>query len=108
MRLRGSVIDTAETLLFDEGAYRVSLPAFEGPLDLLLHLIQKHELDIFEIPISFITARYLEYLAVMEALDLDIAAEYLLMSATLAYIKSRELLPAPPPEEPGAEAGADE
>jgi segregation and condensation protein A len=85
-----------------EEAYQVSLPQFEGPLDLLLHLIQKHELDIFDIPISFVTARYLEYLDVMQALDLDVAAEYLLMAATLAHIKSRMLLPAAPPDESDA------
>jgi len=70
---------------------------FEGPLDLLLHLCQKHELDIVDIPIGFITEKYLEYLAVMQLLDLDIASEYLVMAATLAHIKSKVLLPAPPP-----------
>jgi segregation and condensation protein A len=80
-----------------EGGYHVSLPAFEGPLDLLLHLCQKHELDILDIPISFITEKYLEYLAVMQLLNLDLASEYLLMAATLAHIKSKMLLPAPPP-----------
>lgn len=89
---------TAEAEQLDE-IYQVSLPQFEGPLDLLLHLIQKHELDIFDIPIAFVTSRYLEYLDVMRSLDLDIAAEYLLMAATLAHIKSRMLLPAAPPEE---------
>jgi segregation and condensation protein A len=84
----------------------VSLDVFEGPLDLLLHLIKKHELDIFDIPISFITDRYLEYVASMQELQLDIAAEYLEMAATLAHIKSQMLLP----EEPGArdEAGEEE
>jgi segregation and condensation protein A len=77
--------------------YAVQLPTFEGPLDLLLHLCQKHELDILEIPISFVTEKYLEYLAVMQLMQLDIASEYLVMAATLAYIKSRSLLPAPPP-----------
>ena len=91
--------DVAPRVPFDEESYRVALPMFEGPLDLLLHLIQKHELDIFNIPISFITARYLDYINMMEALNLDVAAEYLLMAATLAHIKSRELLPTPPPEE---------
>lgn len=71
----------------------ISLPDFEGPLDLLLHLVKKHELDIFNIPISFITERYLQMLDLMQALDMDIAGEYLLMAATLAHIKSRELLP---------------
>src|SRR5262249_6160124 len=69
---------------------------FEGPLDLLLHLIHKHELNIFDIPIAFVTERYLAYLQVMHSLNLDVAAEYLLMAATLAHIKSRELLPIAP------------
>ncbi len=77
--------------------YSVSLPAFEGPLDLLLHLCQKHELDILDIPIGFVTEKYLEYLAVMQLMNLDVAAEYLVMAATLAHIKSKMLLPAPPP-----------
>jgi segregation and condensation protein A len=73
--------------------YKVELDVFEGPLDLLLHLVKKHELDIFDVPISFITQKYLEYLDLMKALNLDVAGEYLLMAATLAHIKSRELLP---------------
>lgn len=73
--------------------YNLVLPEFEGPLDLLLHLVKKHELDIFNIPISFITAKYIQTLAYMQALNMDLAGEYLLMAATLAYIKSRELLP---------------
>jgi segregation and condensation protein A len=77
--------------------YSVTLPTFEGPLDLLLHLCQKHELDILEIPISFVTAKYLEYLAIIQLMELDIASEYLVMAATLAHIKSRSLLPTPPP-----------
>jgi segregation and condensation protein A len=77
-------------------AFRVLLPSFEGPLDLLLHLIRKHELDILELPIAFVTARYLEYLQMMKELDLDVASEYLLMAATLAHIKSKSLLPAAP------------
>ncbi|WP_394826252.1 segregation and condensation protein A [Pendulispora albinea] len=76
--------------------YSVSLPMFEGPLDLLLHLCQKHELEILDIPIGFITEKYLEYLALMQLMNLDIAAEYLVMAATLAHIKSKMLLPAPP------------
>ncbi len=80
-----------------EDAYHISLPAFEGPLDLLLHLCQKHELNILEIPISFVTEKYLEYLAVMQLMNLDLASEYLLMAATLAHIKSKSLLPSPPP-----------
>jgi segregation and condensation protein A len=81
----------------DDAAWSVKLPHFEGPLDLLLHLCQKHELDILEIPIAFVTEKYLEYLAVMQLMQLDLAAEYLVMAATLAHIKSKMLLPAPPP-----------
>jgi len=87
--------------------YTVALEVFEGPLDLLLHLVRKHELDILDIPISFITEKYLEYLDMMQALSLDVAGEYLLMAATLAHIKSRELLP-PDPSQDDAEEGEDE
>jgi segregation and condensation protein A len=79
--------------------YHVALPAFEGPLDLLLHLIQKHELDIMDIPVAFVTAKYLEYLALMKELSIDVASEYLLMAATLVHIKSKSLLPTPPPDQ---------
>ena len=75
------------------GGFAVALPAFEGPLDLLLSLIQEHKLDIFDIPISFVTDRYLEYMSAAQALNIDLAGEYLLMAATLAHIKSRMLLP---------------
>ena len=87
----------AAPLPVTDSAYQVRLDVFEGPLDLLLHLVKKHELEIFDIPISFITEKYLEYLDLMSGLNLDVAGEYLLMAATLAHIKSRELLPAPPP-----------
>jgi segregation and condensation protein A len=80
-----------------DGQYRVKLESFEGPLDLLLHLIQQHELDILDIPVSFITAKYLEYLQLMQVLSIEIASEYLVMAATLVHIKSKMLLPAPPP-----------
>jgi segregation and condensation protein A len=73
--------------------YTFRLEGFEGPLDLLLHLIQKNELDIFNIPISLITDQYLEYLQLMKVLNLDVAGEYLLMASTLLHIKSRMLLP---------------
>ncbi len=85
----------------DDG-YRVELPVFEGPLDLLLHLIQKHELDVLDIPISFITEKYLEYLSVMRTLAIDVASEYLVMAATLAHIKSKMLLPTPPADQDDA------
>ena len=78
-------------------AYPVHLENFDGPLDLLLHLIKKHELNIYDIPIALITAQYLEYLNLMEELNLDVAGEFLVMAATLIHIKSRMLLPRPDP-----------
>ena len=94
----------------DAGAatWSVQLPQFEGPLDLLLHLCQKHELNILDIPIGLLTEKYLEYLAVMELMELDVAAEYLVMAATLAHIKSKMLLPAPPPGQEDEAALEDE
>lgn len=86
-------------------SYRVALPEFEGPLDLLLHLCKTHEIEIVNIPIAFITEKYLEYLDVMQTLPVDVAADYLLMAATLAYLKSRELVPAPEPLEVADEEG---
>jgi segregation and condensation protein A len=80
-------------------AYRVALPEFEGPLDLLLHLCKTHEIEIVNIPIAFITTKYLEYLEIMSNMPVDVAADYLVMAATLAYLKSRELVPAPEPLE---------
>lgn len=71
----------------------VRIDAFEGPLDLLLHLIKKNEVDIYDIPIAAITAQYLTYIDAMKTLNLDIAGEFLLMAATLLHIKSRLLLP---------------
>jgi segregation and condensation protein A len=76
--------------------YNVAVPAFEGPLDLLLHLIQQHELDIRDIPIAFISQKYVEYITLMQELNIDLASEYLVMAATLAHIKSKLLLPTPP------------
>jgi segregation and condensation protein A len=80
-------------------AYTFRLEGFEGPLDLLLHLIQKNELDIFNIPIALITEQYLEYLQLIKVLNLDIAGEYLLMASTLLHIKSKMLLPKSSEEE---------
>jgi segregation and condensation protein A len=77
--------------------YPVRLHNFEGPLDLLLHLIKKHELDIYDIPIHLITQQYLEYIDVMQEMNLDVAGEFLVMAATLIHIKSRTLLPRPDP-----------
>jgi segregation and condensation protein A len=73
--------------------YTFRLEGFEGPLDLLLHLIQKNQLDIFNIPIALVTEQYLEYLQLMKVLNLDIAGDYLLMASTLLHIKSKMLLP---------------
>jgi len=78
-----------------DSRYVVSLDVFEGPLDLLLHLIRKHEIDVFDIPIAFVTKKYLEYLDLMQELNLDLAAEYLEMAATLLHIKSRMMVPSP-------------
>ncbi len=79
--------------------YWVQLEVFEGPLDLLLHLIKKHELDVMDIPVAFVLECYLEYITAMKEMQLDIAAEYLAMAATLVYIKSKMLLPGEEPEE---------
>ncbi|MBF0560140.1 MAG: segregation/condensation protein A [Nitrospirae bacterium] len=73
--------------------YSVKVPVFEGPLDLLLHLIRHDKIDIYDIPIARITGQYLEYLEIMKELNLEIASEFLVMAATLIYIKSRMLLP---------------
>ncbi len=85
----------------------VSLPLFEGPLDLLLHLVREHRLDVFDIPIAFITEKYLDIINHMKVLNLDVAGEFLVMTATLAHIKSRMLLPRPEPEEGEGDLGAD-
>ena len=82
--------------------YRVNLPAFEGPLDLLLDLIRKQEMDIHNIPIANVTEHYLDYLHQLETLDIDVSADFIYMAATLIHIKSKMLLPADPlvgPEE---------
>lgn len=76
--------------------YRVQLEVYEGPLDLLLDLIRKQDIDIHDIPISRITGQYLEYLEKLEKLDLDVSADFIQMAATLIYIKSKMLLPADP------------
>jgi segregation and condensation protein A len=85
--------------------YRVRLPVYEGPLDLLLFLIQRDELDIYDIPISRITEQYLSYLDLMQELNLAVAGEFFVMAATLMEIKSAMLLPRG--ELPAAEAGED-
>ena len=77
-------------------SFQVRLPEFQGPLDLLLHLIQKNELDIYDIPIALITDQYLEEMMRMQELNLEVAGEFLLMAATLIYLKSKMLLPSSP------------
>jgi len=79
-------------------SYQIKLEIFEGPMDLLLHLIKKHELDIYSIPIALITQQYLEYIDLMKSLDMEIAGDFLVMASTLTHIKSKMLLP--PPENP--------
>ena len=78
-------------------AYQVKLDTFEGPLDLLLHLIRTSEVNIYDIPISMITEQYLKYIELMQELNLDVAGEFLVMAATLIHMKSRTLLPRPDP-----------
>lgn len=91
----------------DQSAYKVTLPSFHGPLDLLLHLIKKNEVDIYDIPIALITDQFNQYLDAMEELDLEIAADYVYMAALLIHIKSQMLLPrdenAPEVEDPRRE-----
>jgi segregation and condensation protein A len=90
-------------------AFRVALPTFDGPLDLLLHLIREHKIDVFDIPIALIAEKYNASLELMRDLDLDVAGEFLVMAATLAHIKSRLLLPRsePAPGELEAEPEGD-
>ena len=85
--------------------YPVKLDNFEGPLDLLVHLIRRHEIDIYDIPIVLIAEQYLEYLELMQELDLDVAGEFLLMAATLIQIKSRMLVPRSETAAEGEDAG---
>src|SRR5439155_638062 len=88
-----------------ENDYEVKLEVFEGPLDLLLYLIKKDEIDIYDIPIERITKQYLEYMDLFKILDLDVAGDFIVMAANLIYIKSRSLLPKDlqPPDEAAEE-----
>ena len=88
-------------------AYTVKLESFEGPLDLLIHLIRKNEVNIYDIPISLITEQYLGYLELMQELSLDVAGEFLVMAATLIHIKSRTLLSRPDPSQEDGELEED-
>jgi len=73
--------------------YRINLEIFEGPMDLLLYLIKKNDVDIYDIPIAFITDEYLKYINALKVLNIDFASEFLEMAAELAHIKSKMLLP---------------
>ena len=93
------VLEIPQDLYIPPDALEVILDAFEGPLDLLLYLIRRQNLDILDIPIAEITRQYVDYIEMMQDLKLELAAEYLVMAAILAEIKSRLLLPRPPAEE---------
>jgi segregation and condensation protein A len=88
-----------------EDIIKIKTPVFEGPFDLLLHLIRENKIDIYDIPISLITSQYLEYIEIMKELNLEVAGDFLVMAATLIQIKSRMLLP--PDEEAPLEAQED-
>ena len=90
-----------------EISYEVKLEAFTGPLDLLLHLIRKHEINIYDIPIFLITKQYLDYIEMMKDLNLSLAGEFLVMASTLLQIKSRMLLPQEDPVSEDEEEGED-
>ena len=83
----------------EENEFDFKTESFEGPLDLLIHLIRKHEVNIYDIPIALITEQYLGYIELMQELNLDVAGEFLVMAATLIHIKSRTLLPRPDPSQ---------
>src|ERR1700731_2016078 len=76
--------------------YRINLPVYQGPLDLLLDLIRKQEMDIHNIPVAKVTEQYLDYLQQLDKLDIDVSADFIYMAATLIHIKSKMLLPADP------------
>lgn len=100
----GNIIPTSVPSFLKRGGTvqidcQVHLPMFEGPLDLLLHLIKSHELDIINLPVAKITSQYLNYLDYMREMNLDIASEYLVMAATLTYLKSQMIVPKSPLEE---------
>lgn len=100
-RVRGDAIELPQDLYIPPDALEVFLETFQGPLDLLLYLIRKQNLDILDIPIAEVTRQYMSYIDLMQELKLELAAEYLAMAAILAEIKSRMLLPRP--EVPGEE-----
>jgi segregation and condensation protein A len=102
--VRGRALESLpKDLYIPPQALEVILESFEGPLDLLLYLIRKENLDIVDIPIADVTRQYVEYIELMQEMQLELAGEYLVMSALLAEIKSRMLLPRPPSAEEGEE-----
>jgi segregation and condensation protein A len=103
MMLGQPILQMPQDLYIPPDALEVILESFEGPLDLLLYLIRRQNLDILDIPVAEITRQYVEYIEVLQDLRFELAADYLVMAAMLAEIKSRMLLPRPPTEE-GAEA----
>ena len=96
MQEQNSAVQGAGNLQPGDEAYKVQLEIFEGPLDLLLHLIRQQELDIYNIPVASITQQYLDYIQTMRQLNITVAGEFLVMASTLIYIKSRMLLPLEP------------
>ena len=101
---------TEEQITFESNGsspYHISLEVFEGPLDLLLHLIKENNIDIFNIPVAKITDQYLGYIEAMQELNLNVAGEFLLMASTLAHLKSKLLLPPDPTQEEDDESGQD-
>ena len=99
------MIDAAHDFESAIPQYPVRLENFEGPLDLLVHLIRRHEIDIYDIPIALVTEQYLEHLELMQELDLDVAGEFLVMAATLIQIKARMLVPRPETADEAEDAG---
>lgn len=95
---QGPILGHLADEAIDDRRLRVSLDVFDGPLDLLLHLVRERELDIATVSLATVAQQYFDYIAVMEALDVELAAEYLVIAATLVFIKSRSLLPPVPPE----------
>src|SRR5205085_1847841 len=98
MSLRRSSLNPWQTMV----DLKISLPLYEGPLDLLLDLIRRQKLNVYDIPIATVTQQYLDYLHMMEEMNVDVASEFMLMAAQLIYIKSRMLLP-PDPDAPPEE-----
>ena len=91
--MKGTKIKMQNILTLETNKYSIKLDNFEGPLDLLCHLIDKNKMDIYDINLSEITDQYIEYIEQMEQMNLEVTSEFLVMSSTLLYIKSKHLLP---------------